>query len=161
MTPENFAQSVVDDYALPTSFHSVIVKSIHDQLSDFRAHFPEEDEHDDGKDVHDGVTCIGRMDEADKAWWESWRARLRRKGRGKKRRVSILGKAGEEGDADADGEGDDDEKPCVVEVLEVDEKTVQEDMQILIKVGFLFDEICERSGTDGWVCASWILLWVR
>jgi hypothetical protein len=35
---------------------------------------------------------------------------LKRKGRGKRRRSSILGKAGEEGDADADGEGDD-EKP--------------------------------------------------
>ena len=38
----------------------------------------------------------------------------------------------------------------MVEVLEVDEKTVQEDMRILIKVGCFFDEFCERSGTDGW-----------
>jgi hypothetical protein len=121
VTPEDFAQSVVDDYALPT-----IAKLIHDQLSNFRTHFPEEDEHDDGMDVHDGLRCMGRMDESNKAWWESWRARMRRKGRGKRRRVSILGKAGEEGDADADAEGDDDEKPCVVGLFEVNEKTVQE-----------------------------------
>jgi hypothetical protein len=46
---------------------------------------------------------------------------------GKRRGVSILGKVGEEGDADADAEGDDDQKSCMVGVLEVDEKTVQED----------------------------------
>jgi SWI/SNF-related matrix-associated actin-dependent regulator of chromatin subfamily B protein 1 len=155
MTPENFTRSVVDDYALPTSFHSVIVKSIHDQLSDFRAHFPEEDEHD-GKNVHDAVRCMERMDESDKAWWESWRARSRRKGRGKRKRVSILGKAGEEGDADVDGEGDDDEKPCVVEVLEVDEKTVQEDMRILIKVGCFSTSFVRGLGlTVGFVQAGY------
>jgi hypothetical protein len=59
---------VVDDYALPTSFHSVLVISIHDQLFDFRAHFPEEgvlsriagfsNEHDDG------ARCMGRVDES-------------------------------------------------------------------------------------------------
>jgi hypothetical protein len=60
--------------------------------------------------------------------------------------VSILGKAGQEGEADADGERDDDEKPCVVEVLEVDEKTVQEDMQILIKVCSLFTRLVDAAG---------------
>jgi hypothetical protein len=52
--------------------------------------------------------------------------------------VSILGKAGVEGDADADGEGDDDEKLCEVGMLEVDEKTVRADMRILVKVGCFF-----------------------
>jgi hypothetical protein len=61
--PENFTQSVADDYALPSLPHSVIVKSIHDQPSDFRAHFPDGDEHDDGKAVHDWARCMGGMDE--------------------------------------------------------------------------------------------------
>jgi hypothetical protein len=89
------------------------VNSIHHRLSNFCAHFPDEDKHDDGQDMHEGVRCIRRINEANKVWWESWRARLRWKGRGSRRRVSILGKVGEEGDADTDGEGDDDEKPCV------------------------------------------------
>lgn len=38
MTPEHFAQTVVEDYNLPANYHNVITKSIQDQLSDFRAH---------------------------------------------------------------------------------------------------------------------------
>ncbi|EPS92595.1 hypothetical protein FOMPIDRAFT_1137574 [Fomitopsis schrenkii] len=38
ITPEIFAQSIVDDYALPSSYHSAITKAIQDQLSDFKAH---------------------------------------------------------------------------------------------------------------------------
>jgi hypothetical protein len=67
----------------------------------------------DGHDSHDVLDGVRSMERTDEARWESWRARLRWKGRGCRRRVSILGKVGEEGDADADGEGDDDEKPCV------------------------------------------------
>jgi hypothetical protein len=42
---------------------------------------PDADEHD-CHDVLDGARCMESTDEADKAWWESWRARLRWKGRG-------------------------------------------------------------------------------
>ncbi|KAJ3500886.1 hypothetical protein NMY22_g19112 [Coprinellus aureogranulatus] len=38
ITPDVFAQSVVEDYGLPAAYHSVIVKSIQEQLSDFKAH---------------------------------------------------------------------------------------------------------------------------
>jgi hypothetical protein len=38
VTPENFAQTVVEDYNLSSNYHAVITKSIQDQLSDFRAH---------------------------------------------------------------------------------------------------------------------------
>ncbi|KAH7928851.1 SNF5-domain-containing protein [Leucogyrophana mollusca] len=38
ITPELFAQSVVEDYALAPSYHSVITKSIQEQLSDYKAH---------------------------------------------------------------------------------------------------------------------------
>lgn len=38
ITPEIFAQTLVEDYALAPSYHIVITKSIEEQLSDFRAH---------------------------------------------------------------------------------------------------------------------------
>ncbi|KIK95677.1 hypothetical protein PAXRUDRAFT_140130 [Paxillus rubicundulus Ve08.2h10] len=38
ITPEMFAQTLVEDYALASSYHSVITKSIQEQLSDFKAH---------------------------------------------------------------------------------------------------------------------------
>ncbi|KAG6334158.1 hypothetical protein ID866_4924 [Astraeus odoratus] len=38
ITPEMFAQTLVEDYALSPNYHSVIVKSIQEQLSDFKAH---------------------------------------------------------------------------------------------------------------------------
>jgi SWI/SNF-related matrix-associated actin-dependent regulator of chromatin subfamily B member 1 len=83
---------------------------------------------------------------------------MRRKGRGK-RRVSILGKAGEgEGDADVDGEGDDDEKPCVLGVLEVHEKTEQEDMRILIKVGCFSTRFVSGRGLMVGLCKLYVIV---
>ncbi|EGO01043.1 hypothetical protein SERLA73DRAFT_29048, partial [Serpula lacrymans var. lacrymans S7.3] len=38
VTPEAFAQSIVDDYALAPSYHTTITKAIQDQLSDYKAH---------------------------------------------------------------------------------------------------------------------------
>ncbi|KAF8556610.1 SNF5-domain-containing protein [Imleria badia] len=38
ITPEMFAQTLVEDYALAPMYHSVITKSIQEQLSDFKAH---------------------------------------------------------------------------------------------------------------------------
>lgn len=38
ITPEMFAQTLVEDYALSPTYHSVITKSIQEQLSDFKAH---------------------------------------------------------------------------------------------------------------------------
>lgn len=38
ITPEMFAQTLVEDYALPPTYHSMISKSIQEQLSDFKAH---------------------------------------------------------------------------------------------------------------------------
>ena len=38
ITPEMFAQTLVEDYALAPAYHSVITKSIQEQLSDFKAH---------------------------------------------------------------------------------------------------------------------------
>lgn len=38
ITPEMFAQTLVEDYALSPTYHSVITKLIQEQLSDFKAH---------------------------------------------------------------------------------------------------------------------------
>ncbi|KAH0831177.1 hypothetical protein J3R83DRAFT_13754 [Lanmaoa asiatica] len=38
ISPEMFAQTLVEDYALSSTYHSVITKSIQEQLSDFKAH---------------------------------------------------------------------------------------------------------------------------
>jgi SWI/SNF-related matrix-associated actin-dependent regulator of chromatin subfamily B protein 1 len=38
VTPEAFAQSVVEDYGLAPNYHTIITESIQDQLSDFRIH---------------------------------------------------------------------------------------------------------------------------
>ncbi|KAG0698325.1 SNF5-domain-containing protein [Suillus ampliporus] len=38
ITPEHFAQTLIEDYALPQSYHGVITRAIQEQLSDFKAH---------------------------------------------------------------------------------------------------------------------------
>lgn len=43
ITPEMFAQTLVEDYSLLPTYHSVIVKSIQEQLSDFKAHMVDVD----------------------------------------------------------------------------------------------------------------------
>ncbi|KAJ3493671.1 hypothetical protein NLJ89_g10962 [Agrocybe chaxingu] len=74
VTPEAFAQSVVEDYGLASSYHSIIVKSIQDQLSDYNAHMANLDSHD-----HEGSGVIkGSLDEKETTWWEAWRRKLER-----------------------------------------------------------------------------------
>ncbi|KAI6038612.1 SNF5-domain-containing protein [Pisolithus marmoratus] len=43
ITPEMFAQTLVEDYSLLPSYHGTIVKSIQEQLSDFKAHMVDMD----------------------------------------------------------------------------------------------------------------------
>jgi SWI/SNF-related matrix-associated actin-dependent regulator of chromatin subfamily B protein 1 len=125
VTPENFAQSLIDDYHLPLNYHSVITKSIQDQLSDFKAHLSNPDDPDD-------TVCNGELDDDDATWWESWRKRLRTEdgfvklrkraeGRSRKRRkVSVKEEVKE--------------VSLGVDEIEVDEQKAQEDMRILIRV---------------------------
>jgi SWI/SNF-related matrix-associated actin-dependent regulator of chromatin subfamily B protein 1 len=176
VTPENFAQSVVDDYTLPTSYHSVIVKSIQDQLSDFKAHsslFPDGDE---GEAIVEDVLCVGGLSEEDVAWWESWRKRLRtpagfvrsgrRKGllRGRKRRkLTTVRTAAAAATAAlaSDTEWDEEEKPMDVGAFKLDEDQLQDDLRIVIKVCLfwpawgapLWLTVCGR-GSAG--CHRWV-----
>jgi SWI/SNF-related matrix-associated actin-dependent regulator of chromatin subfamily B member 1 len=127
ITPENFAQTVVEDYSLPTSYHSVIVKSIQDQLSDFKAHSNLFPEGEDGEAIVEDVLYTGALKEEDVAWWASWRKRLRMpagKRRCRKRRKC--------------GEVKEDEVvvglPMELGKFVLDDTTMQDDMRIAIKV---------------------------
>ncbi|KAG6883249.1 hypothetical protein C0993_007230, partial [Termitomyces sp. T159_Od127] len=84
VTPEVFAQSVVEDYALSPNYHAVITKSIQDQLSDFRAHsglfdldgdvpMPVVDLNE--KEAEPAAGRLGGRDEDNERWWARWRGR--------------------------------------------------------------------------------------
>lgn len=145
VTPEVFAQSVIDDYGLSSSYHSIITKSIQEQLSDYKAHtalLVETDSTPIDVDEEDSEHRVlyGRLDGAEDEWWTAWRSKLRNKDgfvrtgallksssngslstRGKKRRKTM--------DADSD-------VPMEVEMFEVDEERMHEEMRILIKVSW-------------------------
>ncbi|PCH37509.1 SNF5-domain-containing protein [Wolfiporia cocos MD-104 SS10] len=77
ITPEIFAQSVVEDYGLSQSYHAVITKAIQDQLSDFKAHSATFGE--DGilhiSSDHDEIQS-GTLNEEEAEWWEAWRKKV-------------------------------------------------------------------------------------
>ncbi|KAI0037103.1 hypothetical protein K488DRAFT_37318, partial [Vararia minispora EC-137] len=74
VTPEAFAQTVVDDYQLSVNYVAVIAKQVQEQLSDYQAHTLEEDEVRFG-DGNEMVTR-GRLDAEEERWWDSWRAKV-------------------------------------------------------------------------------------
>jgi len=127
ITPELFAQSLVDDYALAPTYFAVIVKSIQDQLTDFQAHTTDVVSENESESL-----LRGRLDENEKAWWDKWRKELpsiakRPKealttGR-KRRKVDVNVKAQRDPNA-----------PATVADIEIDEKEQQEEMRILIRV---------------------------
>nr|BAM72038.1 Snf5 [Coprinopsis cinerea] len=145
VTPEHFAQSLVEDYGLPPSYHGVISKSIHDQINDFKAHSflfdggvvsgdgdtstelvrvkPVKADNDDDKDV----IIRGKLDKESAEWWRNWRRKVRmmregrtssRKKAGKRRKVEggVRVKKEKNGDeADVEDESDLEEKEDVDE----------------------------------------------
>jgi SWI/SNF-related matrix-associated actin-dependent regulator of chromatin subfamily B protein 1 len=122
---------VVEDYNLSANYHAVIVKSITDQLNDFKAHSGLYD--GDGAELSSPILGIvgvglkpgedtlkqGTLDEENEKWWREWRKRLRvverggaRKAKGRKRRKVVREVDGAEGDVEDDGmdvETDDDD----------------------------------------------------
>ncbi|KAG6916643.1 hypothetical protein DXG01_006064 [Tephrocybe rancida] len=159
VTPESFAQTVVEDYALPQSYGAVIAKAIHEQLGDFRSHTEEGDEppvvlHVEEDESH-GVVA-GRLEAEDARWWAGWRGRVGkaargrsrsgRKGRERKRRRVGKGEGAEEGDADVEdadvdeeggNEGEGWERSMTLDEMEVDEAKMQEEMRILIRLDII------------------------
>ncbi|KAF5384284.1 hypothetical protein D9615_003252 [Tricholomella constricta] len=166
VTPENFAQTVVEDYNLSASYHAVITKAIQDQLSDFKAHTGQNDgEGGDppspvfstsvGADVEDPGPKRGRLDGEEETWWTGWRERVhkverersRSRRRGKKRRKVVVdvkeeGEDGIDGDVedglDEIGTGKEDwDKSVGLEEMEINEATMHEEMRILIKLDII------------------------
>lgn len=133
ITPEIFAQTIVEDYNLSATYHNMIVKSIQDQLSDYKAHSSSYDgEGGEFSSAADAVQA-GNLGAENAAWWESWRKRLRteygftRSGKrgvsASKSRTNRKMMKGEEMDS-----------IMTEEDLDADESTMHEDMRILIKV---------------------------
>lgn len=126
VTPEIFAQSLVDDYALAPNYLSVIVKSIQDQLSDFQAHTT---------DLADNVAeslLQGQFDGKETAWWDKWRRELPTIAKRPKEAL-VTSRKRRKVDANVKAERDPD-APATVADIEIDEKEQQEEMRILIRV---------------------------
>ncbi|KAJ7209739.1 hypothetical protein GGX14DRAFT_631874, partial [Mycena pura] len=131
VSPDNFAQTVVEDYNLPSMYHAVIVKSIQDQLTDYRAHSAKYD--GDGwellNDKDEDIMHAGKLDGESAAWWCQWRKRLRReysiaraeRGKGRKRRKIVKDEP-------------ENECPKSLEDFISNDKTMHEDMRILIRL---------------------------
>lgn len=77
VTPEHFAQSLVEDYNLSSNYHSVITRSIQEQLVDFKAHSNNYD--GEGGDYYSTEDTLqtGTLDDQHASWWEVWRGKLR------------------------------------------------------------------------------------
>ena len=143
VTPEIFAQSVVDDYGLAQQYHQIITKSIQEQLSDYKAHSATFGEDggmiDEPEEVLGGRLAAGE----DAAWWHAWRKRVRARAlyrlpdpplpeaRTRKRRKVVKDEAVERPDALAPPNPD---APMAVDEFEEDESLMHEEMRILIKV---------------------------
>jgi SWI/SNF-related matrix-associated actin-dependent regulator of chromatin subfamily B protein 1 len=133
ISPEHFAQTVVEDYNLAHTYHAVITKTIQDQLSDYRAHSASYDGDSWDLAITENTLCAGKLEGESAAWWSAWRKRLRteygfvRAGRGKghKRRKVIQE---DEDMAMAD------ERPMSVDEFTFDHKALHDDMRILIRV---------------------------
>ncbi|CCM05607.1 uncharacterized protein FIBRA_07836 [Fibroporia radiculosa] len=147
VTPEVFAQSIVDDYGLAPSYHTVITKAIQDQLSDFKAHsttFGEDGIVAVSPDGDDGVQC-GSLDGQDAEWWEAWRERVRSDtflkqvskrpdNRSRKRRKVVKEEAIEQTElAGLPGS----EVPMTVDEFEEEDTSLQEEMRILVKLDII------------------------
>jgi len=88
VTPEIFAQSLVEDYNLSSNDHHVITKSIQEQLADFhgQAFTPADNVHstsDNLNEMHEETrgTLNGSLDESERRWWAKWRKKLKREAR--------------------------------------------------------------------------------
>ncbi|CDO68596.1 hypothetical protein BN946_scf184996.g27 [Trametes cinnabarina] len=156
ITPEIFAQSIVDDYSLAPSYHAIITKSIQEQLSDYKAHsatFGEDGtslmltDADDADD-EDEVVMRGRINDEEAAWWAAWRKRVRSKAlykltapppevRSRKRRKVVK----EETPAASVAPRPEGDVPMAVDDFEEDEKLMHEEMRILIKLDIVVGSI--------------------
>jgi SWI/SNF-related matrix-associated actin-dependent regulator of chromatin subfamily B protein 1 len=120
ITPEMFAQTVVEDYGLAPAFHATITKLIQDQLSDYKAHTSATAA--DADDERDAPRT-GTLGDADVRWWRAWRrgaadrARVA-KGQAPRKRRKV----------------EPEDEPLELDRFEFDEGAAEDDMRIVIKV---------------------------
>ncbi|CAK5281843.1 unnamed protein product, partial [Mycena citricolor] len=114
----DFAQTVIEDYSLPAAYHGVIVKSIEDQLSDYRAHSVAVD-----RFLPDSRPGAGLLEGDSAEWWAGWRKRLRPESHAKARKRPRLVKK----------ESEDDRAMSLDEFL-VDSNAEHQDLRILIRL---------------------------
>ncbi|KAF8208209.1 hypothetical protein K438DRAFT_1961718 [Mycena galopus ATCC 62051] len=141
ISPEHFAQTVVEDYNLAHQYHAIITKTIQDQLSDYRAHSASYDGDSWDLAVAEDKDALraGALEGETAAWWSAWRKRLRTeygfvrtaRGKGHKRRKVVK-------DDDMDAA---DERPMSVEEFKFDHKALQDDMRILIRLDIIVGPI--------------------
>ncbi|KAL5520663.1 SNF5 [Sanghuangporus sanghuang] len=86
VTPEAFAMALIDDYGLSTSYHSIITKSIQEQLSDYKAHTAtfadvsnDIELSSNGEPKAPLIRGVLEDEGEDAKWWATWRTRLRKK----------------------------------------------------------------------------------
>ncbi|KAM5536841.1 hypothetical protein V8D89_009559 [Ganoderma adspersum] len=140
ITPEIFAQSVVDDYSLAPSYHAIITKSIQEQLSDYKAHSATFGE--DGVMIDDSEDITnGKISKEDATWWEAWRKRVRSEAlyklpnppdpRNRKRRKVV------KDDPVEQPNGVSGDAPMTVDDFDEDENLMHEEMRILVKLDII------------------------
>ncbi|TCD69938.1 SWI/SNF chromatin-remodeling complex subunit [Steccherinum ochraceum] len=164
ITPEIFAQSIIDDYALSPNYHTIITKAIQDQLSDYKAHSTTFGGEADGVvpvvvDVDaeaDETVVKGVIEEEEEVWWDGWRKEVRS---GKIGKMTTSGSAAKTvngrkrrkvvKDEVVEGEAEDVlmgppavpattvDVPVRADEIEEDESKMQEEMRILIKLDII------------------------
>ncbi|KAF9078558.1 hypothetical protein BDP27DRAFT_16591 [Rhodocollybia butyracea] len=149
VTPEIFAQSIVEDYQLAPSYHSTIVRNIQEQLADYKAHsalYDGEGGEYLGDDNDPSLIEKGILHAGEAMWWESWRKRLRtefgfvRTGKDSLKSTHKR-KVKQELDADVENITEPpsllEEKSMALNEFEVDEDKMAEDMRIVIKLDII------------------------
>lgn len=138
VTVELFAQTILDDFHLPSHFHSKIVTSINDQLAEFRSIIALSSKpigHSSAWGEESKKVSNGILDEEDAEWWSEWRRSVEGE-----RRKSRKGKARME--TKPEGTLDDPTREVPLTTFELsgraDEVQVgHDDMRILVKVSFV------------------------
>lgn len=145
ITPEIFAQSIVDDYGLAPAYLAILTKAIQDQLSDYKAHSAillDEGEINGGGAPEDEV-IKGTLEGEDSEWWASWKmtvrsptfAKLVREEKevshSRKRRKVVKDEVVEAQVLPSPALKD---QPMSLEEFEEDESLTLEEMRILVKV---------------------------
>ncbi|KAH9942038.1 hypothetical protein B0H21DRAFT_824192 [Amylocystis lapponica] len=141
-TPEIFAQSIVDDYSLAPSYHSVITKAIQDQLSDYKAHSSTFGE--------DGVMSVpedfevvekGLLDDEDVAWWEAWRKPNPSRRQPQRKRRKVVKEEVVERTELPVTPARTTEQPMAVDEIDDEDSLVFEDMRILVKLDIIVGSV--------------------